>query len=71
MTEQNVNRSENVVQVAGNVEVKNIYGLAVHEVKELANIFMRENFPVLREEAIAAAQANVQRFLGEFEHGLP
>jgi hypothetical protein len=70
MTEQNVNRSENVVQVAGNVEINNRYGLAVHEVKELAHIFMRENFPVLREEAIAAAQANVQRFLGEFEHKL-
>lgn len=70
MTEQNVNRSENVVQVAGNVEINNRYGLAVHEVKELAKIFMRENFPVLREEAIAAAQANVQQFLGEFEHKL-
>lgn len=70
MTEQNVNRSENVVQVAGNVEINNRYGLAVHEVKELAQIFMRENFPVLREEAIAAAQANVQRFLGEFEQKL-
>lgn len=70
MTEQNVNRSENVVQVAGNIEINNRYGLAVHEVKELAQIFMRENFPVLREEAIAAAQANVQRFLGEFEHKL-
>lgn len=70
MTEQNVNRSENVVQVAGNVEINNRYGLAVHEVKELAQIFMRENFPVLREEAIAAAQANVQRFLVEFEHKL-
>lgn len=67
MTEQNVNRSENVVQVAGNVEINNRYGLAVHEVKELTKIFMRENFPVLRAEAIAAAQANVQQFLHEFE----
>lgn len=70
MTEQNVNRSENVVQVAGNVEINNRYGLAVSEVKELAQIFMRENFPVLREEAIAVAQANVQQFLGDFEHKL-
>ncbi len=67
MTEQNVNRSENVVQVAGNVEINNRYGLAVHEVKELAQIFMRENFPVLRAEAIAAAQINVEQFLREFE----
>lgn len=70
MTEQTVNRSENVVQVAGSVEINNRYGLAVHEVKELAQIFMRENFPVLREEAIAAAKENVQQFLGEFEHKL-
>lgn len=70
MTEQSVNRSENVIQVAGNAEITNRYGLAVHEVKELAQIFMRENFPVLREEAIAAAQANVQQFLREFESKL-
>lgn len=70
MTEQNVNRSENVVQVAGSVEINNRYGLAVHEVKELAQIFMRDNFPVLRAEAIAAAQENVQQFLHEFEEKL-
>lgn len=70
MTEQSVNRSENVVQVAGNAEIHNRYGLAVHEVKELTQIFMRENFPVLRAEAIAAAQANVQQFLGKFEEKL-
>lgn len=70
MTEQSVNRSENVVQVAGSVEINNRYGLAVHEVKELTQIFMRENFPVLREEAIAAAQANVEQFLRQFEEKL-
>jgi len=70
MTEQSVNRSENVVQVSGSVEINNRYGLAVHEVKELTQIFMRENFPVLRAEAIAAAQANVQQFLSKFEEKL-
>lgn len=67
MTEQSINRSENVLQVAGNVEINNRYGLSVHEVRELTQIFMRENFPVLRAEAIAAAQANVETFLRQFE----
>lgn len=67
MTDQNVNRSENVLQVAGDVEINNRYGLSVHEVRELTQIFMRENFPVLRAEAIAAAQANVETFLRQLE----
>lgn len=67
MTEQSVNRSENVLQVAGNVEINNRYGLSVHEVRELTQIFMRDNFPVLRAEAVAAAQANVETFLRQFE----
>lgn len=67
MTEQNVNRSESVLQVGGNLEITNQYGLSVSEVKELVQIFMRENFPVLRDEAIATAQANVKIFLQQFE----
>lgn len=67
MTKQNATCSESVLQVAGNLEVNNHYGLAVHEVKELANLFMRENFPTLRAEAIATAQANVKKFLYAFE----
>jgi hypothetical protein len=67
MVEQNVNRSENVLQIAGNVEINHQYGLPAHELRELAKIFMRENFPVLREEAIAAAQDNVEIFLRQFE----
>lgn len=70
MTEQSVNRSENVLQVAGNVEVNNRYGLSVSEVRELTQIFMRENFPVLRAEAVAAAQINVDAFLRQFEEKL-
>lgn len=67
MTEQNVNRSENVLQVAGDIEINNRYGLSVHEVRELTQIFMRENLPVLRAEAVAAAQANIEIFLRQFE----
>lgn len=67
MTDQNVNRSENVVQIAGNAEINNQYGLTVQEVRELTGMFMRENFPALRAEAIAAAQINVNHFLVQFE----
>lgn len=70
MTNQKVNKSDNVIQVAGNVEVKNQYGLAVHEVRELAQLFMRENLPVLRAEALKVAEENVQNFLGTFEEEL-
>ena len=68
MTNQTVSKSENVIQVAGNIEVRN--GLAVHEVRELAQLFMRENFPALRAEAIAAAEQNVRGFVETFEKGL-
>lgn len=67
MTDQKVNRSENVVQIAGNAEINNQYGLTVNEVRELTGMFMRENFPVLRAEAINAAQVNVNHFLLQFE----
>lgn len=70
MAEQKVERSENVVQVGGNVAINNNYGLAVNEVKELTQIFMRDNFPALRAEAIAAAQENVDKFLRDFENKL-
>jgi len=70
MTNQNVNKSENVVQVAGNVTVNNQIGLAVSEVRELVAIFMRENMPVLREEAIKIAHENAAVFVASFEEKL-
>ena len=69
MTKQNISDSENIVQIAGNATVNN-YGLAVHEVRELALLFLKENFPQLRAEAMAAADNNVKNFIKTFEENL-
>ena len=69
MTKQTTNESENIVQIAGNATVNN-YGLTLNEVKELTTLFMKENFPVLRAEAVAAANENINIFLKGFEEKL-
>ena len=45
-------------------------GLTVSEVERLARLFLRENFPKLREDAMRVARENVQGFLAEFERQL-
>ncbi len=65
MTKQTVNDSHNVLQVAGNADIT--YGLAVNEVKELAILFMKDNFPTLRAEAMAVASENVKNLMEQFE----
>jgi hypothetical protein len=69
MTKQTTSDSENVVQIAGNATVNN-YGLALNEVRELTTLFMKENLPVLRAEALAAADENINAFLKGFEEKL-
>lgn len=66
MTKQSVSDSRNVVQVAGDATVNN-YGLALQEVRELAMLFLKENFPQLRAEAMTAAENNTSKFLKDFE----
>lgn len=62
--DQDVGNGSIAVQSAGNVTIEqNNQGLAVAEVKELTNLFLKENFPKLREEAILAATENVKEYL--------
>ena len=44
-----------------------INGPSVTEIRELCSLFLRDNFPKLREEAREAAEAHVKKFAGELE----
>jgi len=45
-------------------------GLTVAEVEKLTKLFLEENFPQLRQDAMEAARGNVARLLSEFEFQL-
>ncbi len=63
--DQNVAENSTAIQATGNVTVNN--GLSVAEVKELCLLFLRDNFPALREEALREAEVNVRAFAQELE----
>lgn len=48
------------------VIVTHNYGLSVGEVRELAQLFLEKNLPVLREEAAKVARENADKFLSHF-----
>lgn len=64
---QTVESNGTAIQAGGNVSVTQNMGLSVAEVKELCLLFLRDNFPSLREEAIRAAEGNVQKFAASLE----
>lgn len=57
--DQNVTNGSTAIQAGRDVHY---HGLGVGEVRELCSLFLRENFPQLREEAAQAARDNVSRF---------
>src|SRR5690606_31361965 len=63
--DQKVAENSTAIQATGNVTVNN--GLSVAEVKELCLLFLKDNFPALREEAIREAEGNVREFAQELE----
>lgn len=64
---QKVGSEGTAIQAGGNVTVTQNNGLSIAEVKELCLLFLRDNFPALREEAIRAAEGNVQNFAAKLE----
>lgn len=64
---QDVKNDGVAIQAGGDVTLHQTNGLSVSEVKELCLLFLQDNFPVLREEAIKAAQENVQKFAQTLE----
>ena len=63
--DQKVTENSSAIQAGGNVTVNN--GLSFSEVRELCLLFLRDNFPALKEEAIKEAKSNVQEFAKKFE----
>lgn len=59
---QKIDSNSTGIQADGNITLIQNNGLSVAEVKELCMLFLRDNFPKLREEAIKAAELNVQNF---------
>ncbi|MEI8603995.1 LPO_1073/Vpar_1526 family protein [Pseudoalteromonas sp. B160] len=64
---QEVGTDGTAIQAGGDVTLTQNNGLSVSEVKELCLLFLRDNFPALREEAINAAELNVQKFATKLE----
>ena len=65
--EQKVGSDSTAIQAGGDVTITQNKGLSVAEVKELCLLFLRENFPILREEARKEAEENVQKFAVSLE----
>ncbi|MGR3087174.1 LPO_1073/Vpar_1526 family protein [Vibrio vulnificus] len=65
--QQKVDSNSTAIQAGGNVSVTQNYGMSVSEVRELCLLFLRDNFPALRDEAIKSAEENVQKFAAELE----
>lgn len=66
---QKIGSHSSGVQAGRDVHVHN-YGLAVNEVRELSYLFLKENFPKLREEALKEARTNVEAFLEQFNDAI-
>ena len=64
------NISNGSVGIQADRDVNISVGLAVREVRELVNLFLEQNFPRLRQDAMEAAQANTENFLSEFQNTL-
>jgi len=64
---QDVSDEGIAIQAAGDVTVNQTNGLSLAEVKELCLLFLRDNFPILREEAIKIAESNVRKFAESLE----
>lgn len=64
---QKLGSDSTAIQAGGDVSLTQNNGLSVAEVKELCLLFLRDNFPALREEAIKAAEVNVQKFAASLE----
>lgn len=67
MQRQNVDNEGTAIQAGRDVTVYQTNGLSASDIKEFCLLFLRDNFPKLREEAIKVAQENVQKFAQELE----
>jgi hypothetical protein len=65
--EQNVEKNGLALQAGRDVHY---HGMSVSEVKELCVLFLEKNFPVLRAEAIQAAQEHVKSFSATLQDAL-
>ena len=65
--EQKIGSESTAIQAGGDVNIIQNSGLSAAEVKELCLQLLRENFPILREEAIKEAERNVQKFATSLE----
>ncbi|OCH19278.1 LPO_1073/Vpar_1526 family protein [Aliivibrio logei] len=64
---QNVEAEGTAIQAGGDVTLTQNNGMNFTEVKELCLLFLRDNFPALRDEAIKAAEDNVRSFSEKLE----
>jgi hypothetical protein len=65
--EQQVGEGSTAIQAQGDIKIE-YHGPSVTEIKELCLLFLRDNFPKLKEEAIKAAEDNVRDFASLLEN---
>lgn len=65
--EQEVGSNSTAIQAKRDVVINQTNGLSVSEVKELCLLFLKDNFPALREEARKQAELNVKKFANDLE----
>jgi len=68
--EQRTEENSTAIQAGGDVNLTQNNGLMFSEVKELCLLFLRDNFPALRDEAVREAQSNVEIFATKLESEL-
>lgn len=68
--EQRTEENSTAIQAGGDVNLTQNNGLRLSEVKELCLLFLRDNFPALRDEAVREAQRNVEVFATKLESEL-
>ena len=68
--EQKTEENSTAIQAGGDINLTQNNGLRISEVKELCLLFLRDNFPALRDEAVREAQNNVERFATKLESEL-
>ena len=61
---KNISDNSSGIQADRDINIK--IGLGVEEVKNLTLLYLKENFPKLREDAIKTAEENVKEFINEF-----
>jgi len=70
ITKKEISNGSSGIQAEGDINITLNHGLTVDEVKNLVELYLTQNFPRLREDAMHIAQENVNNLMAEFKRQL-